>query len=434
MRSRPSSLRRSRPVHRGESYVRPRGSLLILILLSHEPAPLLSNRTPSPDNASAMIKDGSARSRNSLVIVQADKILPPHPAERSTSNVSITQFDTFRNGERPQAPPVAPIRPQHSASSSAAQKVMNWFRRKSVAKGPIVPPAPMSREPSTVGTTHVHSSVKTAAPLASPPAQDLTKSPPVPRENMENVTPSAPISGQGQSYPGATPSKPEETTIYSPQPRRSGVSDQALLNKLPRPATVGRDLMKQTEPIAEPAAVNPITSSPFNEARLRVHVGVVDQSALTSKGAIEVMDQVQKVLYDMGIEVKRETEFKLRCMRVRRKKAGAMTGLGLSSFGNGSMASIMASTTASSGSVSDGLLCFAPSPAYACDTGSARLINAACPFLTLHPACFRPPAVSEACSCAEVALKPASRVVWDLQRWALHRSRQSGLLAMVQSL
>lgn len=304
------------------------------------------------------MRDASARSRNSLVIVQADKILPPHPAERSSSNVSITQFDTFRNDERPQAPPVALVRPQHTASSSAAQKVMNWFRRKSVAKGSVVPSVSMSREPSRVATAQVHSNVKTATPLASPPAQGLTRSPPALRENKENVIPSPPISGEGQSFQRDTPRKPEETTIHSPQPRRSGVSDQALLDKLPRPATVGRDLVKQTEPIAPPAAVNPITSSPFNEARLRVHVGVVDQSALTSKGAIEVMDQVQKVLYDMGIEVKRETEFKLRCMRVRRKKAGAMTGLGLSSFGNGSMASMMASTTTSSGSVSADIVCF----------------------------------------------------------------------------
>jgi protein-serine/threonine kinase len=295
-----------------------------------------------------MLRDGSARSRNSLVIVQADKILPPHPAERSASNVSITQFDTFRNGERPQPTPVAPARPQHTASSSAAQKVMNWFRRKSVVKGPFVPPVPISREPSRLSTAQVNPNAK-APPVPSPPPHSLTVAPSVPRENKENALPTTPVAPHSQDQ---IPGKSVDTTIHSPQPRRSGVSDQALLNKLPRPATVGRDLVKQTEPIAPPAPVNPITSSPFNEARLRVHVGVVDQSALTSKSAVDVMEQVQKVLYGMGIEVKRETEFKLRCMRVRRKKAGAMTGLGLSSFGNSSIASMAALTTASSGNVS----------------------------------------------------------------------------------
>lgn len=306
-----------------------------------------------------MLRDGSARSRNSLVIVQADKILPPHPAERSASNVSITQFDTFRNGERPPATPVAPVRPQHTASSSAAQKVMNWFRRKSLVKGPFVPPVPISREPSRLSTAQVNSNAK-LPPVPSPPAHSLTAPPTVPRENKENASPSAPVPRQDGPLQEEIPDKPAETTIHSPQPRRSGVSDQALLNKLPRPATVGRDLVKQTEPIAPHAAVNPITSSPFNEARLRVHVGVVDQSALTSKGALEVMEQVQKVLYGMGIEVKRETEFKLRCLRVRRKKAGAMTGLGLSSFGNSSIASMAALTTASSGVVSEGCLFGSP--------------------------------------------------------------------------
>jgi protein-serine/threonine kinase len=115
---------------------------------------------------------------------------------------------------------------------------------------------------------------------------------------------------------------------------------------------VGRDLVKQTETKPTPQVVNSVTSSPFNEARLRVHVGVVDQSALTSKGALEVMEQVLKVLYGMGIEVKRENDFKLRCSRARRKKAGAMTGLGLSTFSNGSIASMATLTNASSSNVS----------------------------------------------------------------------------------
>jgi len=43
------------------------------------------------------------------------------------------------------------------------------------------------------------------------------------------------------------------------------------------------------------------------------------------------MDEVLKVLQDMGMEIKRENDFRLRCTRVRRRKAGATTGLGLGS-------------------------------------------------------------------------------------------------------
>lgn len=286
------------------------------------------------------------------MIVQADKLLPPHPAERSVSNASITQFDTFRNDERPA---VASPRPQHTASSSAAQKVMNWFRRKSYVKSSFVPPPPISREASA--SNNQAPSHGQGMSIAPSPAPRPTESIPLSRDNKENTSPLS--SPQPEETTNATAAKTEtklvETVIHAPQPRRSGVVDPPSVSKLPRPATVGRDLVKHTETKPTPQVVNSVTSSPFNEARLRVHVGVVDQSALTSKGALDVMEQVLKVLYGMGIEVKRENEFKLRCSRARRKKAGAMTGLGLSTFSNGSISSMATLTNAASSSVSGSL-------------------------------------------------------------------------------
>lgn len=294
-------------------------------------------------------REGSAQSRNSLVIVQADKLLPPHPAERSASNISITQFDTFRNDERPAV--VSP-RPQHTASSSAAQKVMNWFRRKSYVKSSFVPPPPTSREASA-SNNQAPSRVQGAS-IAPSPTPRPTESTPLSRDDKENTSPSSSPRPEEtlSATAAATETKLVETVIQAPQPRRSVAVEPPSVSKLPRPATVGRDLVKQTETKPTPQVVNSVTSSPFNEARLRVHVGVVDQSALTSKGALEVMEQVLKVLYGMGIEVKRENDFKLRCFRARRKKAGAMTGLGLSTFSNGSIASMATLTNASSSNVS----------------------------------------------------------------------------------
>lgn len=320
------------------------------------PGPAPTGTASAAMNSAPISREGSTRSRNSLVIVQADKLLPPHPAERSASNASITQFDTFRNDARPPATPVA--RPQHTASSSAAQKVMNWFRRKSVVKGAFVPPPPISREASALNTQSTTSS-KQGGPIAPSPAPSpaarTLESTSLSRDDKENTSPLTlpPRQDTPTSTRDATESKPENTVIHAPQPRRSVGPDQALISKLPRPATVGRDLVQHTELTPTTPVVNPITSSPFNEARLRVHVGVVDQSALTSKSAIEVMEQVQKVLHGMGIEVKQENDFKLRCSRARRKKAGAMTGLGLSTFSNGSIASMATLTNASSSNVSN---------------------------------------------------------------------------------
>ncbi|RIA81870.1 hypothetical protein C1645_670654, partial [Glomus cerebriforme] len=52
---------------------------------------------------------------------------------------------------------------------------------------------------------------------------------------------------------------------------------------------------------------------------LRVHHGAVDQSALTSRAPYEVFIVVKQTLVSMGIEIKREGDFKVRCVRRKRK-------------------------------------------------------------------------------------------------------------------
>ncbi|KAJ9115095.1 hypothetical protein QFC22_005423 [Naganishia vaughanmartiniae] len=307
-------------------------------------------------------REGSTRSRNSSVMVHGDKILPPHPAERSASNASVTQVHSFRNNQSASVAPVERPGHQHTASSSAAQKVMNWFRRKSVAKGPFVAPRPISREPSQVnsnlsypGGPGVLVDVGLSGAVENTKASGLS--------DKENVAP-VPAAPQQRVLDQVDQRKGDKrileqqpTTASRPtvQARDSMVSDRALLSKLPRASTVGNDLVKQAQPPINSSVGTFVTSSPFNEARLRVHVGVVDQSALTSKPAVEVMDQVQKVLHSMGIEVKRENDFKLRCTRTKRRKAGAVTGMGSSTFSSSSIASMAMGTTASNNVYRSGL-------------------------------------------------------------------------------
>jgi hypothetical protein len=84
---------------------------------------------------------------------------------------------------------------------------------------------------------------------------------------------------------------------------------------------------------SRPAVAQATPRSPprGDESKMRVHTGLVDQSALSSKPPNDVMAEVIKVLLEMGMEVKREYEYRLWCTRVRRRKAGATTGLGLGS-------------------------------------------------------------------------------------------------------
>ncbi|KAF7729460.1 hypothetical protein EC973_004440 [Apophysomyces ossiformis] len=56
----------------------------------------------------------------------------------------------------------------------------------------------------------------------------------------------------------------------------------------------------------------------FNDAKLRTHHGAVDQDALTSRAPNEVFLDVKQTLISMGIDVKRDGEYKLKCTRRKR--------------------------------------------------------------------------------------------------------------------
>ncbi|KAK9704085.1 hypothetical protein K7432_010401 [Basidiobolus ranarum] len=56
------------------------------------------------------------------------------------------------------------------------------------------------------------------------------------------------------------------------------------------------------------------------EYKLRIHSGAIDQNAVTSRAPIEVFQDIKQVLFAMGIEIKKETDMKLKCTR-RKKKA-----------------------------------------------------------------------------------------------------------------
>ncbi|EJD05099.1 uncharacterized protein FOMMEDRAFT_80756 [Fomitiporia mediterranea MF3/22] len=68
--------------------------------------------------------------------------------------------------------------------------------------------------------------------------------------------------------------------------------------------------------------------SGYNKNAIRVHHGAVDQTTVTTGSPPEVMAHVTKVLLDMGLEVQQESEYKYRCIRSKRKKVAASSGVG----------------------------------------------------------------------------------------------------------
>jgi protein-serine/threonine kinase len=144
---------------------------------------------------------------------------------------------------------------------------MNWFRKRSLAPGEASAPPP--------------------AALVRPPQ-------PSPQIDSNTRTP--------QADPASRPSQIE--------PRNSGGLDNV---------SPGR---KQPVSIVKPA--KPVV----NRAGMRVHEGAVDQAMVTSGSPLDALAHAEAVLAEMGITFQKESEFKFRCLRPKKRKAGASASVG----------------------------------------------------------------------------------------------------------
>ncbi|CAM0141949.1 unnamed protein product [Umbelopsis sp. WA50703] len=75
----------------------------------------------------------------------------------------------------------------------------------------------------------------------------------------------------------------------------------------------------------QPPGMNKIAKGPKPDVesaadyRLKVHNGVIDQQALTSRPPFEVLVEIKQCLTSMGLTVKAEGDYKLKCVRNKRK-------------------------------------------------------------------------------------------------------------------
>ncbi|KAI7882804.1 kinase-like domain-containing protein [Mucor mucedo] len=118
--------------------------------------------------------------------------------------------------------------------------------------------------------------------------------------------------------------------------RRPSISQSTMFNKsnragggMPdRPASaVPTVTIPTTNPVRAMSIGKPLGSyaADFNDSKLRLHRGAVDQDALTSKAPNEVLLTIKESLQSMGIEMKRTNDFKLKCIRPMRKRAPVTT-------------------------------------------------------------------------------------------------------------
>lgn len=91
---------------------------------------------------------------------------------------------------------------------------------------------------------------------------------------------------------------------------------------------------------------------------LRIHHGAVDQTTITTRPPPEVIKHVCKVLEEMGMEIKAESDYKYRCVRAKRRKSGGTVGLGFGTVGSGGgLAAFTMVGSAASNGVSHSFLC-----------------------------------------------------------------------------
>ncbi|OBZ88584.1 Fatty acyl-CoA synthetase and RNA processing-associated kinase 1 [Choanephora cucurbitarum] len=116
--------------------------------------------------------------------------------------------------------------------------------------------------------------------------------------------------------------KPSQSTKFP----RSNAANQ---NKLSTAESSDRFPLHE-RPIS--ALPNPIRAMPigkplgsyaadFNDSRLRLHKGAVDQDALTSKAPNEVLQTITESLNMMGIDMKKSHDFKIKCVRPARQQS-----------------------------------------------------------------------------------------------------------------
>lgn len=276
----------------------------------------------SPDTASSTKK--SRRNTLTVMVEPFRASLKQRSKARNATPESATEKTPTEKERRLEATPVStqppalpkkdhvsPSTPQHfsprvdaganPASTLKANKVMQWFRSKSKGKAPAdiddQDKPPMGPTPITVNTVAA-SSTSTVSHGQTPISEKSARSP---------------FTG----HPSRTASSHTDTSF----------TEKGFAGMFGRVAGT--------------------TSTPASKGAMAVHQGPLDQTTITTSPPPEVMKHVKKVLEDMGIEIQIEADYKYRCVRPKRRKAGA--GAGLRDAGSGLAAFTMTGSAASNG-------------------------------------------------------------------------------------
>lgn len=220
---------------------------------------------------------------------------------------------------------------------------MDWFRRKTFVKETLPEPK------SPVIKSDSQSSFVRIGEVASPASktQESAQASTVSQENTDKAEEKIDSTADQENAAKTTPTK----SPVLPQPIGATATTPSVMITPPRPTAATTPTIGSSTQQSPPTTIRTRSASTFtfDESKIRVHTGLVDQSALSTKPPQDVFVEVIQVLRGMGVEMKRESDFKLRCTRAKKKAAGTSIGLGsVVSTGSGmSPFSIMNNASAS---------------------------------------------------------------------------------------
>ncbi|GAA5881644.1 hypothetical protein JCM16303_005525 [Sporobolomyces ruberrimus] len=204
--------------------------------------------------------------------------------------------------------------------SGKAKAVMAWFRRRGT-KGYERDLAPITtdfdRRPSSVATSSIKEEEKPVPATPEPaPAVVVTTAP-----QAVEPSPSAPSS---RSASGAQ-SDYSITSVVSTAATTVSTSGNSTIQPKPAVATVVRPV-QPVQPATRAVPQVQVQGPAFVPIKLRFHQGALDKNAVTYRSPNEVLSELKTALWNMGVDMAMEGDYKIKCVRKSRKKALATNG------------------------------------------------------------------------------------------------------------
>ncbi|KAF9908797.1 hypothetical protein EC991_009500 [Linnemannia zychae] len=206
----------------------------------------------------------------------------------------------------------------HGSSSGTAQRIMGWLRRRSIVKsGAEVP----HFDPAEFARMNGNTPSPGPFPGGHSPTHPSVGHPVVNSGAGGDGSISANEEYESSPVPGVSPSG-TPTAIANTQGTHDINSNSSAIQA---------SLHGGQEPTLE-ALIQALPSN-WTDAKLKVHSGAVELSSLSSRHPAEIMYDIKMVVLRLGIEIRSDSDFKIKCVRRKRKTSGTSGASGSNNGG-----------------------------------------------------------------------------------------------------